>query len=129
MRPDFAAQWTARSDPADRHQLGAVMPAIDWRTLRTATRACCCPAKPAVVAVLPPAAGRGHPTDLLLCGHHYRASQLALLAADAAVFDAQGRTLIPPSRVLLGAGEAQHGSLHSVVDRGIFGAGGNLGGV
>lgn len=79
------------------------MPAIDWHTLKTATRACCCPAKPAVVALMPPTADRGHPTDLLLCGHHYRASRLALLATGAAVFDARGRTVIPPSRVLLGA--------------------------
>lgn len=51
----------------------------------TAERACCCSAKPAVVAVLPPGPGRNHETDLLLCGHHYRASRDALRAAGATV--------------------------------------------
>ena len=54
-------------------------------TLAAAGRACCCPATPLVVAVIPPAAGRPHPTDLLLCGHHYRACRNALHAAGAAV--------------------------------------------
>ena len=86
MSPDLAEQFTARSDPADR-QRPAAMPAIDWRVLRRAGRACCCPAKPVVVAVMPPAPGRNHATDLLLCGHHYRASRAALAAVGAAVFD------------------------------------------
>ncbi len=57
----------------------------------TAERACCCPAKPAVVAVLPPAPGRDHETDLLLCGHHYRASRGALEAAGATVMAEGGQ--------------------------------------
>ena len=60
-------------------------PADSGYALWTAERACCCPAKPAVVAVLPPAPGRDHETDLLLCGHHYRASRDALAAAGATV--------------------------------------------
>ena len=39
-------------------------------------RACCCPARPLVVAVILPAAGRPHPTDLLLRGHHYRPAEM-----------------------------------------------------
>ncbi len=58
-------------------------------TLAAASRACCCPARPVVVAVLPPAEGRPHPTDLLLCGHHYRACADALQAAGAAVADSR----------------------------------------
>ena len=54
-------------------------------TLAAAGRACCCPARPLVVAVIPPGAGLPHPTDLLLCGHHYRAGRDALRAAGAAV--------------------------------------------
>ncbi len=54
-------------------------------TLAAADRACCCPARPLVVAVIPPAAGRPHPTDLLLCGHHCRACRNALQAAGAVV--------------------------------------------
>jgi len=34
---------------------------------------------------MPPAAGRIRPVDLWLCGHHYRASQAALLLAGARV--------------------------------------------
>ena len=36
---------------------------------------------------MPPAAGRPHPVDLWLCGHHYRASLAALLTAGANVED------------------------------------------
>jgi hypothetical protein len=36
---------------------------------------------------MPPTAGRTHPVDLWLCGHHYRASLAALLAAGASVED------------------------------------------
>jgi hypothetical protein len=103
MSPDLAEQFTARSDPADRQRAAAAMPAIDWRVLRRAGRACCCPAKPVVVAVMPPAPGRDHATDLLLCGHHYRAARAALAAVGAAVFDGAGRTVIPPATALLDA--------------------------
>jgi hypothetical protein len=50
-------------------------------------RACCCPARSAVRIVMPPSPTRGHETELLLCGHHYRASAEALSAAGAAVYD------------------------------------------
>jgi hypothetical protein len=55
-----------------------------------AERACCCPARPVIRAVMPAAAGRPERVDLLLCGHHYRAGQTALIAAGAAVYDARG---------------------------------------
>jgi hypothetical protein len=50
-----------------------------------ASRACCCPARAVVRVILPPAAGRPHETDLLLCGHHFRVSRRALAAAHAIV--------------------------------------------
>ena len=50
-------------------------------------QACCCPAWPAVMVVMPPRPGRDHPVDLWLCRHHYRASQAALLAAGATIVD------------------------------------------
>ncbi len=53
-------------------------------------RACCCPAKAAVRVTMPPAPGRSHRTDLLLCGHHYRVSRQALTAAGATVSDLPG---------------------------------------
>ena len=54
--------------------------------LAAAGRACCCPAGPLVVAVIPPAAGRPDPTGLLVCGHHYRACRHVLHVAGAAVW-------------------------------------------
>ncbi len=50
------------------------------------TRACCCPARPLVKAVMPVTGSRRHPVDLWLCGHHYRASRAALEAAGARVY-------------------------------------------
>jgi hypothetical protein len=42
---------------------------------------------------MPPVPGRPHPTDLLLCGHHYRASRQALAAAGAGIFSLDGTPL------------------------------------
>jgi hypothetical protein len=38
-----------------------------------------------VQVVMPPTPARPHQTDLMLCGHHYRASRAALAAAGAVV--------------------------------------------
>jgi hypothetical protein len=54
------------------------------------SRACCCPARPVVRVIMPPAANRANPVDLWLCGHHYRASLEALRAAGAIVEDLTG---------------------------------------
>ena len=50
-------------------------------------RACCCPARPVVRVLIPPASARPHSVDLLLCGHHYRAYCAALAAAGAVIMD------------------------------------------
>lgn len=50
-------------------------------------RACCCPARPVVKVTMPPTPDRPHPVDLWLCGHHYRASIVALEIAGATVED------------------------------------------
>ena len=60
------------------------------RRLTLADRACCCPARPVVTVIMPAVPGRPRPVDLLLCGHHYRVSRAALLAAGAAVYDQDG---------------------------------------
>ena len=39
---------------------------------------------------MPPTAARPHDTELLLCGHHYRASRQALAAAGARVRELPG---------------------------------------
>ncbi len=48
-------------------------------------QACCCVARAVVRVIMPPAPDRPHETELLLCGHHYRASRHALAAAHARV--------------------------------------------
>lgn len=69
---------------------------LNWRaSLRAADRACCCPARPAVVVIMPAVPGRGHPVDLLLCGHHYQVSRSALADAGAAVLDSGGAPVSP----------------------------------
>jgi hypothetical protein len=50
-----------------------------------ADRACCCPSRPVVLVIMPPNAARPQETELLLCGHHYRASRRALEGARATV--------------------------------------------
>ncbi len=94
LHPSVAGRDTAAAEPRSghRHRRSAPLP-IDWRAVRRADRACCCPAKPVVIAILPPASGRPHPVDLLLCGHHYRVSRRALAAAGALVVDMQGDDL------------------------------------
>ncbi len=44
------------------------------------------PARPVVTAVMPPVSHRPYPVDLL-CGHRYRACEMALLVAGATVHD------------------------------------------
>src|SRR5271165_6655429 len=66
----------------------------DWALpLASAEHACCCPARPVVTVVMPAAHGRRNPMDLPLCGHHYRVSEIALLAAGATVCDETGIVL------------------------------------
>ena len=50
-------------------------------------RACCCLAKPQFKVMIPAAEDQGHPADLWLCGHHYRASRVTLVIANARVED------------------------------------------
>jgi len=57
---------------------------------RSGDSACCCPAYPVVRVVMPPTPQRPHPTDLLLCGHHYRVSRAALTTAGAVVHKLPG---------------------------------------
>jgi hypothetical protein len=68
---------------------------LPGKAIPVASRACCCPASPVVTVIMPPTAGIRHPVDLLLCGHHYRASEAALAAAGASVYDAAGALLVP----------------------------------
>jgi hypothetical protein len=49
-----------------------------------------------VRVLIPAASGRRHSVDLLLCGHHYRASCAALAAAGAVIINDRrsGRTIV-----------------------------------
>jgi len=60
-------------------------PSEDRVQVPLADPACCCPAMPVVRVVMPPTQARPHPTDLLLCGHHYRVSRQKLAALNATV--------------------------------------------
>ena len=50
----------------------------------------CCSARPVFLVVLPATGQRPHPAELLLCGHHRRASRAGLNAVHAAVYDLSG---------------------------------------
>jgi hypothetical protein len=52
--------------------------------------ACCCVARAVVWVGMPLTAARPHETELLLCGHHYRVSHVALAAAHATVSELPG---------------------------------------
>jgi hypothetical protein len=60
-----------------------------WPATSLSGQACCCVAQ-AVVRVVMPSAGRPREAELLLCGHHYRISRVALAAADATVSELPG---------------------------------------
>jgi hypothetical protein len=90
------AEAAARTGLADESA-----PRIDWKVLRLASRSCCCPAKPAVVALIPPVPGRPHRTDLLLCMHHFRGARQALAESGATALDMQGRILDPDAPAYL----------------------------
>ena len=73
-----------------------------------ADRSCCCPARPVMAVIMPPAPGRLDGTDLLLCGHHYRASRRALAAASAIVYELPG--MPEDTAEWLGVGQHRHAS-------------------
>jgi hypothetical protein len=49
---------------------------------------------------MPAVAGRPHPIELLLCGHHYRVAREALAAARATVTELRGPSGSPPDALL-----------------------------
>ena len=77
-----------RADQAES-AAGLFSPAA-WAAPGPPDRACCCVARAVVRVVIPPAPGRPHETELLLCGHHYRVSRDALTAAHARVEELPG---------------------------------------
>jgi hypothetical protein len=53
-------------------------------------RACCCPAQAVVEVIMPATEARPYEADLLLCGHHFRASRRALTDARAVIVELPG---------------------------------------
>ncbi|HLX51669.1 MAG TPA: hypothetical protein VKS82_25360 [Streptosporangiaceae bacterium] len=70
----------------ERPILALVEEALWIVRLELAPRACCCPAKPSVVAIMPSGADRAVPADLLLCSVHYREAAGGLRDAGAVVY-------------------------------------------
>jgi hypothetical protein len=103
MTANYALQGTTRSGLPHRQRPEPGIRTAYQDELRQADHACCCSARPAVVAVMPPSAGRDHPTGILLCGHHYRASRAAPAAAGASVLDRDGMPVMPRAEPLPGA--------------------------
>ena len=52
----------------------------------------CCLARATVRVTMPPTQARPHPAELMLCGHHYRVSRVALAAVHAEVRALPGTT-------------------------------------
>jgi hypothetical protein len=85
VQPSTGRRYISPPEPHDSAESASYL--IKWHAARRADHACCCIARPAVVVLMPPTAGRPHETDLLLCGHHYRISKQALAAVGATVLD------------------------------------------
>jgi hypothetical protein len=103
MKPRFPPAGAAENAP----ESGSTAPREPGLLIRPEgreDRACCCPARPVVQAIMPPTPERRHSVDLLLCGHHYRVCRRALAAAGASIF---------PS----GSGDAAAAALLDVVHR------------
>jgi hypothetical protein len=96
LHPSYGGRNSAPVAPAPEGPRPGPVPAagnhdVNCRAARLAGRACCCSARPVVIAVMGTAVGRPHRTDLLLCLHHYRASRAGLATAGATVLDLDGR--------------------------------------
>jgi hypothetical protein len=57
----------------------------DRSRMAVAERSCCCASRPSVRILVPRATDPASRVDLLLCGHHYRASRAALIEVRASV--------------------------------------------
>jgi hypothetical protein len=102
MEPSFPRRG---ADGGSTSESGKLLPVpSQWSSpLCNESRACCCPAQPVARVVMPPANGRPHRVDLLLCGHHYRVSHQALATAGATVQDFPGRAGAAEAALLGGA--------------------------
>jgi hypothetical protein len=72
-------------------------------------RACCCPARPVVRAIIPPAPQRPRPVGLLLCGHHYPGLPSGLLPPSARMQVLPGRADAAAAALVEDAGRPRAG--------------------
>ncbi|MGB6457074.1 MAG: hypothetical protein WBH47_21605 [Streptosporangiaceae bacterium] len=93
QHPSYQSRLRRAAPAAADQQLAPEPVAVYTPVARYSRRACCCAARPAVIAVLPASASRPGATDLLLCGHHYRALLPALAAQGVTVLDTGGHPL------------------------------------
>jgi len=93
QHPSFQSRLNRDTTAAAELAATSGPPAFGPASQRYADRACCCPAQPAVMTVMPPVGGRRPETELLLCWHHYRVSKTALAAAGATILDMRGQRL------------------------------------
>jgi hypothetical protein len=95
QHPSYLGRLSRTSKAADEQAATPEAIALYEPQARYSKRACCCPAAPAVIAVIPPGNGRHADTELLLCGHHYRQSRRALIAMGVTLTDVRGYLLTP----------------------------------
>jgi hypothetical protein len=93
QHPSYQGRMRRAETPTTEQETSPEPEAIYTPAARYAGRACCCEARPAVIAVMPPSAGRLAATDLLLCAHHYRALLPALAAQGATILGMNGHPL------------------------------------
>jgi hypothetical protein len=92
QHPSYSGRLNRAASAADARPAAPEPAATHQPSPRYSQRACCCPAPPSVIAVIP-ANSRQAPVELLLCGHHYRQSRRALAAIGAELTDLKGRPL------------------------------------
>jgi len=93
QHPSYLGRLSRAGRAADEREVTPEPAAVHRPPLRYSQRACCCPALPSVIAVIPPVDDRRAPVELLLCGHHYRQSRQALAAIGATLLDLKGHAL------------------------------------
>lgn len=91
-----------RSSVSAGSRAGAAHPRVPFdkmalKPMATAQQACCCSARPAVLALVPRPHSDGAVVELLLCARHLRRCLDGLDAAGAAVFDSRGALITPTS--------------------------------
>jgi hypothetical protein len=91
-----ATRYRGHLTTGTHQQLPEWVPPLHRPGTAPVAAACCCPALAQLQVVMPPTASRPRPTELLMCGHHYRVHRDRLLGAGAAVYDVEGRLLEHP---------------------------------